>query len=84
MRWFSLINLARRDVRKSGQSSTPVHRQLGISEATFYVWKKKFGSLGATEVRKLRLLREENSNLKRLSGFLWRRRSEERRVGKEC
>jgi transposase-like protein len=28
-----------------------VCRQLGISEATFYVWKKKYGSLGATESR---------------------------------
>ena len=50
----------------AGTAVGDVCRQLGISEATFYVWKKKFGSLGATEVRELRLLREENSKLKRL------------------
>jgi putative transposase len=50
----------------SGTAVSDVCRQLGISEATFYVWKKKFGSLAATEVRELRLLREENSKLKRL------------------
>ena len=50
----------------AGTAVADVCRQLGISEATFYVWKKKFGSLGATEVRELRLLREENSKLKRL------------------
>jgi putative transposase len=43
-----------------------VCRQMGISEATFYVWKKKYGSLGASEVRELRQLREENAKLKRL------------------
>jgi putative transposase len=43
-----------------------VCRQLGISEATFYVWKKKYANLGGTEVRELRQLREENSRLKRL------------------
>lgn len=51
---------------ESGTAVSDVCRQLGISEATFYVWKKKFGSLAATEVRELRLLREENSKLKRL------------------
>jgi putative transposase len=31
-----------------------VCRGLGISEATFYIWKKKYGDLGASEVRRLR------------------------------
>jgi len=39
---------------------------MGISEATFYVWKKKYANLGATELRELRQLREENAKLKRL------------------
>jgi putative transposase len=43
-----------------------VCRQMGISEATFYVWKKKYGGLGLTELRELRQLRDENSKLKRL------------------
>ena len=54
---------------KQAESGTPVGdvcRQLGISEATFYVWKKKFAGLGLTELRELRQLRDENSKLKRL------------------
>jgi putative transposase len=54
---------------KQAESGTPVGdvcRQMGISEATFYVWKKKYGGLSLTELRELRQLREENSKLKRL------------------
>jgi putative transposase len=54
---------------KQAESGTPVGdvcRQMGISEATYYVWKKKYGGLGVTELRELRQLREENSKLKRL------------------
>jgi putative transposase len=43
-----------------------VCRQLGISEATFYVWKKRDGNLGLLEVRELRQLRDDNARLKRL------------------
>lgn len=50
----------------AGQPVADVCRQMGISEATFYVWKKKYGGLGLTELRELRQLREENSKLKRL------------------
>jgi putative transposase len=41
-------------------------RGVGISEATFYIWKKKYGDLGASEVRRLRQLEEENARLKRV------------------
>ena len=51
---------------ESGTAVADVCRQLGIAEATFYVWKKKYANLGATELRELRQLREENSQLKRL------------------
>jgi len=51
---------------ESGTAVADVCRQLGISEATFYVWKKRFGHMGVAEVRELRQLREENSRLKRL------------------
>jgi putative transposase len=54
---------------READSGTPVGdvcRQLGISEATFYVWKKKYGGLNLTELRELRQLRDENSKLKRL------------------
>jgi putative transposase len=39
---------------------------MGISEATFYNWKKKFGGLGVTELRRLRQLEDENNRLKQI------------------
>ena len=51
------------------EGGTPVGdvcRQIGVSEATFYVWKKKFAHLGVSELRRLRQLEEENNRLKRL------------------
>jgi putative transposase len=41
-------------------------RKLGISDATFYNWKKKFSGLGPSELRRLKQLEEENAKLKRL------------------
>lgn len=41
-------------------------RKLGVSEATFYRWKKRYGSLGVSELRELRQLRDENRKLKGL------------------
>ena len=52
-----------------GESGTPVVdvcRQIGVSEATYYTWKKKYADLGMTELRRLRMLEEENSRLKRI------------------
>lgn len=43
-----------------------VCRQIGASEATIYLWKKKYANLGVSELRELRQLRDENSHLKRL------------------
>ena len=43
-----------------------VCRKMGISEATYYNWKKKFGGLGVTELRRLRQLEEENNRLKQI------------------
>ena len=54
---------------RQGEAGTPVadvRRQMGISEATFYVWKKKYGNLGVTELRQMRQLQDENARLKRL------------------
>ncbi len=54
---------------RQANSGTPVAdgcRQLGVSEATFYIWKKKYGNLGVSELRQLRQLRDENARLKRL------------------
>jgi putative transposase len=54
---------------RQAESGTPVGdlcRQLGVSEATFYAWKKKYAHLGVNELRRLRQVEEENSRLKRL------------------
>ena len=40
--------------------------KLGISQATFFNWKKKYGGLGVSELRRLRQLEEENNQLKKL------------------
>ncbi len=50
----------------SGTAVADVCRQLGVSEATFYVWKKKYAHLGVGEMRRLRQLEEENHRLKRV------------------
>jgi len=39
---------------------------MGISDQTFYNWKKKYAGMGVTEIRKLKALEEENRQLKRL------------------
>ena len=51
---------------RQGTPVPDVCRQLGVSEATFYVWKKKYAHLGVSEVGRLRQLEEENARLKRL------------------
>ncbi len=49
-----------------GVSVEEVSRKMGISEATFYNWKQRYGGLGPSELRRLKQLEEENSKLKRL------------------
>lgn len=51
---------------EGGAVPKEVCRQLGVSEATFYAWKRKYGGMGVTELRELRQLRDENQRLKRL------------------
>ena len=51
---------------ETGTPPADVCRQLGVSEATFYIWKKKYAHLGVSELRKLRSLEDENARLKRL------------------
>lgn len=54
---------------KQAESGTPVEevcRKLGISQQTFYRWKKKFAGLGTEELRRLKSLEEENKRLKSL------------------
>ena len=54
---------------RQAEAGTPVGdlcRQLGVSDATFYTWRKQYAHLGMSELRRLRQLEEENSRLKRL------------------
>lgn len=55
---------------ESGTPVVDVCRQTGISEATFYMWKKKYADLGVTELRKLKHLEDENARLKRIAADL--------------
>jgi putative transposase len=51
---------------ETGTRVAEVCRKMGISEATFYNWKKRYGGLGVSELRRLKQLEEENARLKRL------------------
>jgi putative transposase len=54
---------------RQAESGTPVEeicRKLGVSEPTFYSWKKPFAGMGVAEMRRLKQLEEENGKLKRL------------------
>ena len=51
---------------ESGATVVEICRKHGISQQTFYLWKKKYAGLGLSELRELRQLREENAKLKRL------------------
>lgn len=49
-----------------GTAVAEICRKMGVSEATFYNWKKKYGGLGPSELKRLRQLEEENRKLKQL------------------
>ena len=54
---------------KQQELGTPVEeicRKIGIAQATFFNWKKRFSGLGPSELRRLRQLEEENTRLKKL------------------
>ena len=56
-------------VLKQAEAGAPVGdlcRQVGISEQTFYQWKKSYGGMLPSEARELKQLREENARLKRV------------------
>jgi putative transposase len=53
--------------KESGQKTVEkVCREPGISQATFYKWKKKYGGLSISEAKRLRVLESENARLKKL------------------
>ncbi|GAH72898.1 unnamed protein product [marine sediment metagenome] len=51
---------------ESGTQVSEVCRKMGISEQTYYRWRKKFAGMGVAEVRRLKVLEEENRKLKQL------------------
>ena len=52
--------------QEAGAKTADVCRKHGISHATFYKWKAKFGGMDVSEAKKLKGLEEENAKLKRL------------------
>ena len=52
--------------QESGVATAEICREHGISQATFYKWKAKFGGMNVSEAQKLRQLEAENAKLKRL------------------
>ena len=51
---------------EAGMSVKDVVRKMGITEQTFYRWKKKYGGMGVAEVRRLTQLEDENRRLKQM------------------
>jgi putative transposase len=51
---------------EAGAPIPEVTRSLGVSEATYYHWRKKYGPMAVGEIRRLRQLEEENRKLKQL------------------
>jgi putative transposase len=51
---------------EAGKTVTEVCRELGISQQTFYRWRRKFAGMGVAELRRLKQLEKENKRLKRL------------------
>jgi putative transposase len=52
--------------QEAGSATTDVCRRHGISSATFYKWKARFGGLEVSEARRLKAFEDENVRLKRL------------------
>jgi len=54
---------------RQAEAGTPVSeiiRKMGVTEQTFYRWKKKYAGLGVSELRRLKQIEDENRRLKRL------------------
>ena len=52
--------------QEAGSKTVDVCRKHGISDATFYKWKAKYGGLEVSEAKRLRTLEDENTRLKKL------------------
>ena len=52
--------------QEAGKSVKDISREHGISDATFYNWKAKYGGMQVSDVKRMKYLEEENSRLKRI------------------
>lgn len=52
--------------QEEGRKTSDLCREHGISEATFYVWRKKYSGMDASQLKKLKELEIENARLKRM------------------
>lgn len=59
-----IVHALRRN--EAGESAKDITREMGVTEQTFYTWKKKYAGLGVAELRKLKQQDEEIGRLKRL------------------
>ncbi len=51
---------------ESGKPAAEICREMGVSEQAFYRWRRKYAGLGVSELKRLKLLEDENNKLKRL------------------
>jgi putative transposase len=51
---------------QAGMPAADLCRKHGISDATFYIWRKKYGGMDVSEAKRLKALEEENAKLKKL------------------
>jgi putative transposase len=63
-KWTEAQIVAMLREHEQGRKVTDICREHGVSQPTFYQWKAKYGGMGASELKELRALREENTKLK--------------------
>jgi len=51
---------------EAGRKVSDISRELGISEGTFYIWRKKYSGMDVSHLKRLKELEAENSKLKRM------------------
>lgn len=51
---------------EQGKSAEEIHREYGVSKATFYKWRERYGGMEASELKRIKDLEEENARLKRM------------------
>lgn len=51
---------------EQGSTAAEICRKMGVSEQTFYTWKKRYAGMGVTELRRVKQLEDENRRLKQV------------------